>query len=726
MSLGGRPTFVQPLGQWPEHGPGHPRRLLLVADGGDTAPETLSPGMPVGVPGRPPEAGMVPLEQSPDRFFLWEAHQLTLRWGGTEVRLAMGLRVGDELHWWQCCRLEVVEDTPHCRVIRMAGAIPVRQVTRAHFRQQPYYADPLLHHHNWVYGDIVARLHANGVCEIFARHVNSKFFDDGLDLHDAVPVLALQAVGADPDAAAVSGLSTGELPAFALGGARFDVHAVSPLATREQPGDVQVRDGRLIWQPYLGMELFGGLCPKEATGDPFIHHAEDRLIPRGMARTLRFTVSLNPARAPRVARYVAPAWWYGLCEELSPRPLLPVSNAFDGVLDVEQQWVRACIHRGGFEDGAVPRHASSGGAERPEPGWEGETPGAMFLAAYRTGDAVDYDLAMRAAYVFHDVHIDHAAKLVRMHGQPMPAVALPMARIHACVYAYLETGDPVLLDTAEAVIETSYRLHKNAWPRLSVGRDACFIRGAMLLYRYGGNPHFLQIARDGIRTVCASQFADGSFGDQGGGAGLHGWNSYIIKPWMGLMAVGGLIDYLEMFDDAVAWATVKRFADWLMAERFDVDSGGYGWSYQHGFNGGREFAQVVTSDDVVILPTRKRWHVDYLARVLTFASLRTGDPAYFDAWAESFAANNARLRDDGKLSSGDHRYAQAWQYVPWVQQRLWHAEVGEEGLVLAPCYFGSRTPAAARISTPDGEIAVRWVDEQRWECRDAGSITTGN
>jgi hypothetical protein len=38
---------------------------------------------------------------------------------------------------------------------------------------------------------------------------------------------------------------------------------------------------------------------------------------------------------------------------------------------------------------------------------------------------------------------------------------------------------------------------------------------------------------------------DGSFGDQGGGAGIHGWNAYITKPWMGLMATGGMVDYIE-------------------------------------------------------------------------------------------------------------------------------------------------------------------------------------
>jgi hypothetical protein len=714
ISLGGQPTYVQPLGEWPGH-EGSPRRLLLIADGGESAPSYLRPEDPVAPAGALPEAEMTLLERSPDFFYLWEAHGLTLRWGEQAVRLAMGLRVGEEVHWWENCRLVVEEETPSCRIVSMGGAIPHQKVTREHYQQYRGYKDPFLHRHNWVYGYLYVRLHANGVCEVFARHTNSKCFDDGLELHGAVPVISMKVEGAEPELAALQDLPTGGQSEFSLGAVRFDVHDIAHLATPEKPGKVKARDGALVWQPYLGMELFGGRAPEDVSGDPYIVKAEDQRIPRGMGRTLRFTLSLNPDRSPGVARYQAPAWWYGLCEEFSPRPLLPVCNAYDEMLEYQRQWIRHTIHRGGFEDGCEPRSARTGKAERPEPGWEGETPGAMFLCAYRTGDAIDHDLALRAAYTYTDVYIDHAVKLVRMHGQETPAVALPMARVHACVYAYLETGDPYLLDTAQAVIDTSYRLHKNAWPRLSVGRDACFIRGAMLLYRYCNDRHFLDIARDSIRTVAASQFDDGSFGDQGGGTGTHGKNSYIIKPWMGLMAVGGALDYLEMFpEDEAAWTPVRKFADWLMRERRMLDGGVHGWSYQHGYAGRREYIQSNVSDTVIALPSPGLWHREYLARLLTLCSLRTGDPAYFDAWAESYAGHATRLEREG-YTSGDHAYAQCWQYLPWLQQRLWGATAGSDGLELHPVHFGPRTPAEARILTPDGIERVRWVDEEHWE-----------
>ena len=35
------------------------------------------------------------------------------------------------------------------------------------------FANPWLHRHNWLNGHLFARLHANGVCEVYAHHINS-------------------------------------------------------------------------------------------------------------------------------------------------------------------------------------------------------------------------------------------------------------------------------------------------------------------------------------------------------------------------------------------------------------------------------------------------------------------------------------------------------------------------------------------------------------------------
>src|SRR5690606_2518412 len=105
-----------------------------------------------------------------------------------------------------------------------------------------------------------------------------------------------------------------------------------------------------------------------------------------------------------------------------------------------------------------------------------------FLLAYRTGDAQDYGDAMRASYCFTDLYLDHATKLARMHGYAPNALNVPMSRVHACIYAYLETGDLYCLNAAKSIVDGAYWTHKNSWPRLAVGRDACFVRGAMALF----------------------------------------------------------------------------------------------------------------------------------------------------------------------------------------------------------------------------------------------------
>lgn len=41
LGLGAQPTYCAPLGQWPGEPDETPRRLLLIADGGNSAPETI-------------------------------------------------------------------------------------------------------------------------------------------------------------------------------------------------------------------------------------------------------------------------------------------------------------------------------------------------------------------------------------------------------------------------------------------------------------------------------------------------------------------------------------------------------------------------------------------------------------------------------------------------------------------------------------------------------------
>ncbi len=650
FQLEGRAATALPLGRWPGEAEAAPRRWLLWADAAGNAPEQirLSPAAAPPAQTVSPHATMELLGEE-DTPFRKETHRLTLHHEGRAFGIALGLRTQGQIHWWEACRLVETAQTPGCRVVEMGGTIQARPMTPEESRMG--YLNPHLHRHNWLNGRITARLHANGVCELFLRHINSRFFDDGADLEDVCPV-----VGFFPEAGTAQGplpLWDGLTSELAVGNVRLDLEEAARLATPQQPGSLTWEEGVLVWQPYTGAELYGGDYPHATTGDPFLCHAEAHRFPRGMARTLRFSLSLSE-RHPRVVRYLPGRETYLAAGEL-PTDAQPVPPGDPALVEAEA-WVCQHIVTGGFEDGSLPRHPrtprTAKGRTRQEPGWEGELPYAIFLRAWSTGDATLHAIALRAAYYFADVAIDHASKLVRMHGYPAPAASLPMNRVQGPLAAWLETGDPFLLEEAEAVTTAAHALHRNSWPRLAVGRDACYLRSALLLYRYGRGDFFRQIAHEGALHVAASQRANGSFGDQGGGSGIHAWSSYISKPWMGLLAVTPLLDYLDLHPhEPELEATLLRFADWLMAERGERN-GAQTWSYQHDYNGQRGYY-----DPFLLcwfdLPSANIWHHETLGRLLHHASRATGDPRYLSAWEES--------RRVAPLPDLDHAVAAALQ-----------------------------------------------------------------
>jgi hypothetical protein len=703
VSIGGIPTYVKALGQWPNQPRGTPRRLLMVADGGGSSPPQTKLGSAAKSNDQSPTARAELFAKCEEPGFAWERHLLRLKWGGKSIGLAMGLRHAGEVHWWESCRLVVLEETPTCRVIEMAGAIPRRLFHAADLTGG--YNNPFLHNHNWINGHIYARLHSNGVCEVFGHHVNSRFFDDGKDLEDVVPVLGIVSDIKDDELAQMTGPWTGEQQSLDLAGVKFDLTEVARLATPYQAGHLG-RDGKfLVLQPYEGVDLYSGVCALDRTGDPFIYHSTQRIFPRGMARTLRFSLSLNPQRSPRVVRYQAPSWWYGLCEELMPEPLLPVSNEYDNKLDACRRFVNKYILRGGFEDGTIPRggnkHPGPKDRGRSEASWEGEAPYGMFLLAWLSGSAEDHTNALRMSYAFTDIAVDHATKMVRMHGYPGGAFALPMNRVLACVAAWLETGDAYPLDAAKAVVDNSHWTQKNSWPRLAVGRDAKYVRGAVMLYRYTGDEHYKEIAHEGSIIAAESQRENGSFGDQAGGTGIHQWGAYITKPWMGLMCTEGVVDYLEVCgNDDKLNAMVKRWGAWLMKNRFKHDNGVVGWSYQHDFKGKKLHPNMIGPVKWSRLPSPGIWHQDTLARFMMVCALMEKDGSFVDAWAESFVTQ----QDVG----GDHGMAASSQYLPWLSAKLWNATIDENGVTVRPVSFGKRTPKSAKILSPSGAIDISW------------------
>jgi hypothetical protein len=179
---------------------------------------------------------------------------------------------------------------------------------------------------------------------------------------------------------------------------------------------------------------------------------------------------------------------------------------------------------------------------------------------------------------------------------------------------------------------------------------------------------------------------------------------------MGLLATNGVLDYLELFpDEKPMLDCVKRFADWLLSIRSVKAEGVKTWHYQNDTDGQPRHYDPYGAKWVE-LPSPGRWHQDNLGRLLTYCTIRLGDPSYADAWAESFEPD--LKGDTGPQAKrdkfGDHGYSATQQFLPWVQARLWNARLTERGVEIQPLHIGPRTPREASLMTPGGRVTVRW------------------
>lgn len=125
-----------------------------------------------------------------------------------------------------------------------------------------------------------------------------------------------------------------------------------------------------------------------------------------------------------------------------------------------------------------------------------------------------------------------------------------------------------------------------------------------------------------------------------------------------------------------------------------------GWTYQHLFKG-KPLSGFSVPDGPT--PGGHLYHLDYLARLLTWYSFKTGDPKYYEAFAESYLGA-------GPVRNGAyHQGTQVFLFIPWLQDRLWNATVTEHGIEIEAIYLGAHTPKSGRIMTPDGEREFIWT-----------------
>lgn len=698
--LGDVPTQVQPVGWWPEElakQAGVVRRQLMFGVSPGALPEVLAlsaDDTPPAGEWHGPELECRILSKKNTGLVLSEVNEAVFRFGGKLFGLRLGLIHGGEMHWWEWVRIETLWSGPLCTAFRMGGFIEVESTSDEDYAgvDKPV-TSPALHLHNWLRGDVYALAFVNGVVHLTCRHINNHLFDHGKDLDDVVPVIGFT----PPAEADLPGVLDGTVTRFDLGGVSLNLDEANTFVSAEHPGRLTNEGDVIIYQPYEGVEIRGDSHGR-VRDDRYIVKADERRMPKGAARSVPFTIGLGDAE-PVVTRLAVPPWQYAVARELWGDDALPVRDGRDRIIERCEVDVRerAASRLRCFDNAVLTREV-----------WEGEIPYSQMLHYYLSGDPEFFEIALTDSYHIADIGFDHATETMRMHNYPFGAISPPLYRTVSMTFAYLETGDPYLLDCSESAATHYYWIDRHNWPRRSVGRDAASVRSLIFLWDYTGKRDYLTMAREVLQRLISTQRPDGSYADQGGAVGMCGGNANeITKPWMAMLANDPIVDYLQRVPgDPSLEEALRRTADFMLAAQLKRN-GKYEWAYQYkyGDNPGDPHEMIQDPEHFAPFPTPRAAASGYKARFLPFATLLTGDTRYLEAW-QRFYLSNWAIEGQAPHRVG-YTTNKMIQYLPFAQSHLWNARVREDGLALRPLLTDVESEMEGTIVSPWGDVTVR-------------------
>mgnify|MGYP001607536081 CR=1 FL=1 len=694
-----------------------PRLVMAAIAGSAPLPDTLEL-IPAGAPRTDTPAGAMPafeivsIERKARGLILRDVGEVRLHGSAGWLGIRMGLESDAGVMWWECVTASRLLAGAVCESWRIGGYAGIHHEIDPTLpgdgnKPLPPYA---MHVHAWLYCELHLLLFAGGIVQVAARHINNRFFDRGRDLKNITPLIGFTSSRPTPGDGKWHALSSDNL---GLGGARLNLKDAMTLAGDGDPAAIRTRGDVVEYRPYPAA-VVTGLCGKSGGTT-----ADDRIFPRGLARTVRFIAGLGDA-VPHIARYVLPAWYHAQCGNLWPGAVLPVDGPAATFRDEGAQWLRDNMLRNCFDDGSIGRHNRRlDDGSIAESGWEGETAHALMLAYHLGGDPAILEDALRNAYNIADIIADHADLTMRMHGQGPEAKSLPMQRILGLLAGYLETADPYMLETAQAVVDSAYWWDRTNWPRRSFGRDAAYIRGLLALSDITDGEHYLARAREVLRRCAERQRPDGAFTDQGGTVGIHGGVNDVIKPWMNSVMAEAFCDFLERaHDDAIEQALLK-LARWFRAAALTDDGGNVYWAYKyrHGENEGEprtpgsrfpDLAAEHKGDDPWHGRNPETSDAPRLSvfRPLLMASRLTGDLSYVELC----------LKNLGRRGGGYHGIDQSAnkcvEQGSWFDSHLWLGTWTSRGLETNPLPLPEGRCLRGVVHTPGGKITVESVGQQ--------------
>jgi hypothetical protein len=613
---------------------------------------------------------MTRVRNSPLKDTNYEMDQLDLTFGGKNLGLRLGMRCKDRTYWWQFVRADFIQRGPVFDLLRAGG--------------------PIYNGENTIQGDVFLVLYANGVIEAYAHFASHQREGEVHDIHGN-PVIAFDA----PGDSGIKEVLDGTRAQFHIGEYALNLGRSAGYGTKQAPGFLRSEGAVAVLQAWKDQEIFGELLAhKEGIPDHRINHKAgegakfdsrmrgeadtywvakmgDRLWPKGIARTVYFSISLSGAPA-EIARYQAPAWWHAECSAIPSGGYLPV-----------QWW-------------AVPRAIQLGNEQFFEPHPRGgafelgksvrDSDGCQGSAMVMLGDTTELsrfnDRALLPAYWWADIAIDHITFTV--HEVPKYSwqwIVQPYQRWGSLIHAYWETGDPYLLNTATFAADSFYRFFWTNRPHRFVGRDALACEDMLLTYETTGDDTHL------LRTQEILDEARRSYGQTDvywpghqSGSGPNGVareedNSYIP------MVIGEMYSRMMPFLDDVQRKDDTEFLKFLVKVVQERDKGG-GWDMRRA---GIAWIVLTTIAD------EDPDHADHWIEILKDWSAKTGVPEKHDGGKASSWVYSAVCLD-------------AWAWKPrWVDGKL-HVKVNK------PLLEDPRAPKQAVVLTPRGRVTLIYKD----------------
>ena len=600
----------------------------------------------------------VPLEQTD-----YEMYQLDLSNQQKRVGLRLGARHEDRIYWWQFVRADWISRGPVCDIVRAGGPIYNGETT--------------------IHSSVYLVLYNNGVIEAYSNFVNNMREGMGRDF-SGIPVIAFDV----PGAVEVNHILDGSQSVFDLGSVTINMGSSANFADEEFPASLKIENSVVVWQPWQDQQIRDKFlierdevpethkkhAPTEGGHDTYwVTKIGDATIPKGAARSVRFTLSLSAAPA-QVTRYQAPGWWHAITGNLPTSSRLPVvwwamRNALDRT---RYGYFLKTPKVAPFEYG---RHNED---------HDGTLAAGMSLLGWAADSTMYLSKSLPPAYWHADLAIDH----VNYRGRELNYfswqwIVPPYHRWIELPYAYWTTSDPYLLDVAQFAADSWYAFVKTNRPHRHFGRDALAVADMLTLYETTAQRIYLARSREMLALVRDSydQWDIYRPGHQAG-AGTNGVGrsedydyipSLLARLHVQLLETGA--EKIPQSEQEESWRFIKRMAELVRDRR------GNGW-LEH------------------------RVNLQYV--VLTALADRYPDEA--SEWIELLKEYNQEVgMSERKSGSKAYSFAlSALKFDSWA----WGATWSRGELLVSPHMDLLNSPGApdtAVVSTPDGSVTLRVV-----------------